>query len=83
MKSRLLSPGAFIRLPFISWAAPKSLKSDMGGPTLLGLFGALATSGTPPTRVLKGTPAARPDLGDVVIVPEATRRAAIRRFEKE
>jgi LCP family protein required for cell wall assembly len=53
MKSRLLSPFAFIRLPLIAWNAPKALKSDMSGPTLLGLFGALATSGSPPTRILK------------------------------
>src|SRR3954452_25504925 len=53
MKSRLLSPFAFPRLPFIAWNAPKALRSDMSGPTLLGLFGALATSGSPPTRILK------------------------------
>jgi hypothetical protein len=28
----------------------------MSGPTLLGLFGALATSGSPPTRILKPDP---------------------------
>ncbi|QEC47478.1 LytR family transcriptional regulator [Baekduia soli] len=53
MKSRLVSPYAFPRLPFIAWNTPKALKSDMGGPTLLGLFGALATGGSPPTRILK------------------------------
>ena len=51
MKSRLLSPGAFLRMPWIAWNTPKALRSDMSGPTLLGLFGALATSGSPkPTR---------------------------------
>ena len=55
MKSRLLSPGAFARLPVISWQAPQALRSDMGGPTLLGVFGAIATSGTPATRVLRPT----------------------------
>src|SRR3954470_23609319 len=53
MKSRLLSPFAFARLPLIAWNTPKALKSDMSGPTLLGLFGALATSGSPPTRILR------------------------------
>jgi LCP family protein required for cell wall assembly len=53
MKSRLLSPFAFPRLPLIAWNTPKALRSDMSGPTLLGLFGALATSGSPPTRILK------------------------------
>jgi LCP family protein required for cell wall assembly len=56
MKSRLLSPFAFVRLPLIAWNTPKALKSDMSGPTLLGLFGALATSGSPPTRILKPDP---------------------------
>ena len=37
----------------IAWNAPPAIISDMSGPTLLGLFGALAISGTPPTRVLK------------------------------
>jgi LCP family protein required for cell wall assembly len=53
MKSRLLSPFAFPRLPLIAWNTPKALRSDMSGPTLLGLFGALATSGSPAPRILK------------------------------
>ena len=53
MKSRLLSPSSFLRLPWIAWNAPPAIISDMSGPTLLGLFGALAVDGTPPTRVLK------------------------------
>ena len=81
MKGRLLSPGAFVRLPWISWAAPKSLRSDMGGPTLLGVFGALATSGTPPTRILKPTGATvLPDGGQALTVSDARKRAAVRRF---
>ena len=38
MKRRLLSPMAFVRLPLISWNVPKALRSDMSGPTLLGLL---------------------------------------------
>jgi LCP family protein required for cell wall assembly len=80
MKGRLISPGAFVRLPFISWAAPKSLRSDMGGPTLLGLFAGLATSGTPPTRILRPTGGETlPDGGQALTVsPEARQRAASR-----
>ena len=44
MKSRLLSPSSFLRLPLIAWNAPPAIISDMSGPTLLGLFGALAVS---------------------------------------
>ncbi|HUR86819.1 MAG TPA: LCP family protein [Solirubrobacteraceae bacterium] len=52
MRKRLLSPGAFARLPFISWRVPSALRSDMSGPTLLGLFGALAVAGSPDDQVL-------------------------------
>lgn len=84
MKSRLVSPGAFVRLPFISWAAPKSLRSDMGGPTLLGLFAGLATSGTPPTRILRPNGVETlPDGGAALTVSAARKRAAARRFERE
>ena len=55
MKRRLLSPSSFLRLPLIAWNAPPAIISDMSGPTLLGLFAALAISGTPPTRVLRPT----------------------------
>jgi LCP family protein required for cell wall assembly len=71
MKRRLLSPFAFIRLPQIAWAAPSSLRSDMSGPTLLGLFGALAVAGSPQTQVL-GTQSGT--------VPESVRQAKVRRF---
>ena len=53
MKRRAASPWTFIRLPWVSWAAPRAIRSDMSGPSLLGLFGALAMSGSPETRVLK------------------------------
>ena len=52
IRSRLLSPSTFVRLPLVSWAAPKAVRSDMGGPSLLGLFGAIALGGTPKTEVL-------------------------------
>jgi anionic cell wall polymer biosynthesis LytR-Cps2A-Psr (LCP) family protein len=71
MKRRLLSPFAFVRLPLIAWAAPKSLRSDMSGPTLLGLFGAMAVAGSPHTQVL-GTESG--------LVPDAMKQRAVRRF---
>ncbi|MDX6721577.1 MAG: hypothetical protein QOJ63_3831 [Solirubrobacteraceae bacterium] len=72
MKRRLLSPFAFLRMPMIAWRAPQSLRSEMSGPTLLGLFGALAVSGSPKTEVL-GTPS-----GSVL---DSVKRRAVRRFE--
>lgn len=71
MRRRLLSPAAFVRLPLISWNVPKTLRSDMSGPTLLGVFGALALAGTPDTVVL-GTESGQ--------VPESLRQARVRRF---
>jgi len=71
MKRRLLSPLAFPRLPLISWNVPKALHSDMSGPTLMGLFGALSVAGTPEAEIL-GTESGQ--------VPEAVKQAKVRRF---
>ncbi len=46
MKDQAFSPGTFFRLPWVSWAAPKAMRTDMGGPTLMGFFGAAAVGGT-------------------------------------
>jgi LCP family protein required for cell wall assembly len=81
MKSRLLSPSSFLRLPLIAWNAPPAIISDMSGPTLLGLFGALAVGGTPPTRVLRPSGAVTLPDGEVGLsVPESERHAAAARF---
>ena len=81
MKNRLLSPSSFFRLPWIAWNAPPAIISDMSGPSLLGLFGALAISGTPPTRVLKPTgQITLPGGAEGLTVSEEARRAAVARF---
>jgi LCP family protein required for cell wall assembly len=77
MKSRVLSPSGFIRGPFIGWNVPKAIKSDMSAPTLLGVFGALATSGTATPRVLKATPVTLPD-GSLALESSAASRVAAR-----
>jgi len=81
MKRRMLSPGAFVRLPLIAWTTPKALRSDMSGPTLLGVFGALVTSSSPQPRVLKpsGT-AATPGGGVGLTVSQAEVRSEVKRF---
>jgi LCP family protein required for cell wall assembly len=71
MRRRLLSPGAFARLPLISWRVPSALRSDMSGPTLLGLFGALATARSAHNQVL-GTFDGN--------VPASIKQEAVRRF---
>jgi LCP family protein required for cell wall assembly len=81
MKSQLLSPSSFLRLPLIAWNAPPAIISDMSGPTLLGLFGALAISGTPPTRVLEPTGRTTlPDGEEGLTISESARRADVARF---
>ena len=81
MKHRLLSPSSFFRLPLIAWNAPPAIISDMSGVELLGLFGALAVSGTPPTHILEPTGAITlPDGEQGLTVSESARRAAVTRF---
>ena len=81
MKQRLLSVSSFFRLPWIAWNAPPTIISDMSGPTLLALFGGLAISGTPPTKVLKPTGATTlPGGGEGLTVSEAAKHAAVAEF---
>ena len=40
IKSKVISFETFVRLPWVAWAAPKAIRSDMSGITLLGLIGA-------------------------------------------
>jgi LCP family protein required for cell wall assembly len=55
IKSKLVSPSSFFRLPLASWDAPKVLRTDMGGFTLLSLFTASEIGGNAPVDVLKPT----------------------------
>jgi LCP family protein required for cell wall assembly len=79
MRSKLTTPGgllgvphgSFYRLPLVGWNAPRAFRSDMGGITLGGVFGALAIGGSARTEVL-GTLSGE--------VPDAVRAAAVRRF---
>jgi len=81
MKSRLLSLSSFFRLPWIAWHAPPAIISDMSGQSLLGMFAALAISGTPPTRVLEPTGSTTlPDGEEGLTVSEEARRADVARF---
>jgi LCP family protein required for cell wall assembly len=75
IKSRLVSPFTFFRLPLVSWEAPKAIRTDMSGPSLLGLFATMATTGSPPPRILAGVPS-----GDGLTVSAEKRRSEVRRF---
>jgi LCP family protein required for cell wall assembly len=81
MKDKVTSFETFIRLPWVSWAAPRAVRSDMGGPTLLGVVGAALTGGTGHQAVLR--PAGGVTLGDGgagLIVDDATKERAVARF---
>jgi LCP family protein required for cell wall assembly len=52
IKSKLLSPTSFFHLPWASWYAPKTLRTDMGPLTLMSLFVAAELGGSAPTQIL-------------------------------
>ena len=84
MKSQLLSPSSFLRLPWIAWHAPPAIISDMSGPELLGMFAALAVTGTPPTHVLLPTgQIILPSGEEGLTISESARRADVARFMSE
>ena len=71
------SPSTFFRLPWVSWQAPKALKTDMRGPALMGLFADVATGNSDDTEVLQGTCC---DLqGDIQVSP-GTRADAVQKL---
>jgi LCP family protein required for cell wall assembly len=81
IKHRLISATTFFRLPWVSWTAPKAIRTDMSGPTLLGLFSALELAGTPQPRVLKPSGfATTPGGGSGLTVDPTERRDQVRRF---
>jgi LCP family protein required for cell wall assembly len=81
MKSQLLSPSSFLRLPWIAWHAPPAIISDMSGVELMAMFAALAVTGTPPTHVLKPTgQITLPSGEEGLTISEAARRADVARF---
>jgi LCP family protein required for cell wall assembly len=81
MKDSAFSPWTFARLPWVSWYTPKTLRTDMAGATLLGFFAAAATGGSPPLQVLRPSSLATlPDGGSGLVVSDAEKQAAVRRF---
>ena len=53
--SQVKSPSTFVRLPWVSWNAPRTLRSDMNGLQLMGLFADMATGTSDKTEVLEAT----------------------------
>lgn len=81
IKDRATSPWTFVRLPWVAWNAPKAVRSDMSGPSLMGLVAAMVVGGEGPTQVLRPDGAETlPDGGAGLTVSETRKRRVVRRF---
>jgi len=78
MKHKIYSPLTFVRLPWISWAAPKAFVTDMSPFTLMSFMASMTAGKTPKTDVLE--PSA-PGPGGSLIIPQAERARAARQFQ--
>jgi LCP family protein required for cell wall assembly len=74
--SQVKSPSTFVRLPWVSWNAPRTLKSDMNGFQLMMLFGDMATGNSKDTEVLEATCCN----GSNLFVSEGSKRDAVRKL---
>jgi LCP family protein required for cell wall assembly len=73
IRARLLSPAGFVRMPLVAWQAPRTLRTDMAGPGLIGLAVAVVTGGSGATRVLE--PSGPGPGGSLLVSDEAKARA--------
>ncbi|MEA2291255.1 MAG: hypothetical protein QOF17_275 [Solirubrobacteraceae bacterium] len=81
IKGKVISLETFVRLPWVSWAAPKAVRSDMSGLSLLGLVGAEIIGGNGSKQVLKPSGfTTLPGGESALTVDDATKRAAVQRF---
>jgi LCP family protein required for cell wall assembly len=81
MKDQITSFHTFLRLPWVSWRAPKVIRTDMGGFSLLGLAAAIGVGGNPTPNVLKPTGIeTTADGGSGLTVDDATKRSAVEKF---
>jgi LCP family protein required for cell wall assembly len=81
IRSQLTSPTTFLKLPLVSWRAPKAMRSDMRGPGLMALFADMATGGAGDTMVLEPSCLSCGPAGSLV-VSEGTRRDAVQKLEE-
>jgi LCP family protein required for cell wall assembly len=76
--SQVKSPSTFVRLPWVSWHAPRTLRSDMNGFQLMGLFADMATGSSDKTEVLEATCCR----GSNLFVSEGAKADAVRKLEE-
>jgi LCP family protein required for cell wall assembly len=81
MKDKVTSLETFVRLPWVAWAAPKAVTSDMTGPTLLGLVGGALTGGGSHQQVLKASGGVTlPNGGAGLVVDEGQKARQVAKF---
>jgi LCP family protein required for cell wall assembly len=80
MKSQMLSLSGFIRLPWIAWALPQTLETDMGGPTLAGVLASLELDGNAHNAILEPTGGEVYDGQDALTITPAAKAADVMRF---
>jgi LCP family protein required for cell wall assembly len=74
--SQVKSPSTFVRLPWVSWNAPRTLKTDMNGFQLMMLFADMATGSSDQTEVLEATCCN----GSNLFVSDGAKRDAVRKL---
>jgi LCP family protein required for cell wall assembly len=77
MGDKVTSVETFLRLPWVSWQAPRALKSDMKGPGLMALFTDLATGNSDETAVLEAGCCIN---GSNLFVSEGAKEDAVRKL---
>ena len=80
MKSQMLSLSGFIRLPWIAWALPQTIETDMSGLTLAGVMLSLELGGNAHNAILEPTGAEQFNGQDVLTITQAAKQADVRRF---
>ena len=79
IRRRLLTPGGFIRLPLISWRAPKAIRSDLRGPGLMALA-ADASAGSSENPIVLEPSCLDCGAGGSLQVSEGSRADAVERL---
>jgi len=81
MKNRAFSPTLVPRMPWVAWQTPKAIKSDMAGPTLMGVILNLIVSGSGSSEILKPSGAVTlSDGGLGLTVSDQERLAAVEKL---
>jgi LCP family protein required for cell wall assembly len=80
MKSQILSFTGFLHLPWISWALPQTLETDMGAGTLAGVLASLELNGNAHTALLEPTGSEVFDGQDTLTITDAAKQADVERF---